>query len=86
VYRETPQDVRDVRYGYRQSNPGPLHRQSTSVRRSDFQTDRSDRQQAHKINLPDTRIPAEEHRRKTKVRTSTHTRRKIDVNNLNKEN
>jgi len=28
-YRETPRNVRNVRYGYRQSNPGPPYRQNT---------------------------------------------------------
>jgi hypothetical protein len=45
-YSETPRDVRHVRYGYRQSNPGPSYRQNTSVCRRNYQEDRS-MQQGH---------------------------------------
>jgi len=39
-YRETLRDGRHVRYGYRQSNPGPSYRQNTSVRRRNYQEGR----------------------------------------------
>jgi len=49
-YHQTPRDVRHVRYGYRQSNPGPPYRQNTSVQRCNYQKDRRTMRQAHKLN------------------------------------
>jgi hypothetical protein len=49
-YRETPRDVRHVRYGYRQSKTGPPHRQDAPDRRRNYHADRRNTQQTHELN------------------------------------
>ena len=53
-FRETPREVRHVRYGYRQNNPGTPHRRNTSDRRHSYHPDRRNTPQTQELN---PRIP-----------------------------
>jgi len=72
--------------GYRQRNPGPLYRQNTSVQRGNYQTDRRNMQQAHKLNpqIPEFQPRNTDERQKSE-QISMHTERAM-VNTLNQEN
>jgi hypothetical protein len=48
--RKTPQEVRHVRYGYWQNNPGMPHRQITSETRRSCHADRRNTLQIHELN------------------------------------
>ena len=81
-YRETPRDVRHVRYGYRKSNPGPSYRKNTSVRRRNYQEGRRSMQQGHELN---SQTPEFQPRNRDELQVSMHTERRM-VNNPNQEN
>ena len=85
-YRDTPRDVRHVRYGYRRSDSGTPYRQNTPVRRCNYQADRRNMRQARKLN---SRIPEFQPRhideRQRSEQVSMHTERST-VNNPNREN
>jgi len=85
-YRDTPRDVRHVRYGYRRSDSGTPYRQNTPVRRCNYQADRRNMRQARKLN---SRIPEFQPRhideRQRSEQVSMHTERPT-VNNPNQEN
>jgi len=84
-YRETPRDVRHVRYGYRQSNPGPSYRQNTSVRRRNYLEGRMGMQQRHELNprTPEFQ-PQNRDELQRSEQVSMHTERRM-VNNPNQE-
>jgi hypothetical protein len=85
-YRETLRDVRHVRYGYRQSNPGPSYRQNTSDRRRNYPEGKKNMLQGHELN-PQT--PEFQPRKRDELQrseqVSMHTKRRM-VNNPNQEN
>ena len=85
-YRETLRDVRNVRYGHRQGNPGPPYRQNTSERRRSYQADRGNMQQAHELNpqIPEFQ-PRHIDERQRSEQVGMHTERAM-VNNPNQEN
>ena len=85
-YRETPRNVRHVRYGYRQRNSGPPYRRNTSVRRRNYQRDGGNKRQAHGLNpkIPEFR-PRNMDERQRSEQVNTHTERS-KVNNSNQEN
>jgi hypothetical protein len=49
-YRETPREVRHVRYGYQQGSGGSPYRQRTQYRGRNYQTDRRNAQQTRELN------------------------------------
>ena len=85
-YRDTPRDVRHVRQGYRQSDPGTPYRQNTPMRQRNYQADRGNMRQAHELNprIPEFQ-PRHSNVRQRSEQESMNTERPT-VNNPNQEN
>jgi hypothetical protein len=85
-YCEIPRDVRHVRYGYRQNNPGHQYRQNTSVRRRNYPADRGNTRQTNELNphMPEFQ-PRDRDGRQRSEQTNMYTERSMVISS-NQEN
>jgi hypothetical protein len=84
-FRNTPREVRHVRYGYRQNNPGTPHRRNAADRRRNYHTD-SRNVQAQELNprIPEFQ-PSNMDVKERSEQAGVHTKRPT-ANHFNQEN